>query len=583
MNQNQSNFDAAVIADRFENACNSFNKLIASKNHKPLTAIQEKMATELKTYREDGILRVAFIGQYSAGKSTIISALTGRRDIKIDADIATDSTSNYDWNNIKIIDTPGIFTDRKDHDKITYEAIDKADLLVFCLTYMLFDSLTVENFKKLAYERGYRWKMMLVINKMSDEAGEEAEKIANYRESLTEALKPYSLDEFPVSFIDAKDYCDGVDDEDDFLLEISRFDTFIDELNNFVKRRGSLARFDTPVRIALSCVEESQIHFIRNSEEDEAFFEILNQLSRRTRKERDRLETKIKAVALKLSSEISREGVNLAHDVGEIKSEAEWNQRIERANKNCEKHYQKAEQEIQPIFDSAIEDINEEIKGILEGDFCQAFFAYVKKNQDANTKNAGDGFNAEKFRNKVKFLGNIGEQVGKKVMGSATREFLKTGSKTGFVRSIDVVGSGLHRTVLEVGQSIGFKFKPWQAVRLSKNIANAAKFIGPAVAFAGLAADGMEMKKERDREREMAAIRNNITSQFQSIAKDLENQLEIQRYEFEDRLYGDIEKAISENRQQQENAIASKDVSMQEIAAIRKEFESILALISPQN
>ena len=51
------------------------------------------------------------------------------------ADIATDKTSSYDWNGIKIIDTPGLFTDRQDHDAITYDAIDKADLLVFSLTY----------------------------------------------------------------------------------------------------------------------------------------------------------------------------------------------------------------------------------------------------------------------------------------------------------------------------------------------------------------------------------------------------------------------------------------------------------------
>jgi hypothetical protein len=92
-------------------------------------------------------LTVAFVGQYSAGKSTIISALTGRRDIHIDADIATDKTAPYDWNGIRVIDTPGLFTDRHDHDEITYEAIAKADLLVFCLTYMLFDTLTVETSK----------------------------------------------------------------------------------------------------------------------------------------------------------------------------------------------------------------------------------------------------------------------------------------------------------------------------------------------------------------------------------------------------------------------------------------------------
>lgn len=136
---------------------------------------------------------------------------------------------------------------------------------------MLFDSVTVENFKKLAYDKGYRWKMMLIVNKMSDEAGDEEEKIANYRQSLELALNPYQLNEFPVCFIDAKDYCEGIDNDDDFFLEISRFPTFVNELNNFVERRATLARFDTPVRIVLSYIDEAQIHFIRNSSEDSAF------------------------------------------------------------------------------------------------------------------------------------------------------------------------------------------------------------------------------------------------------------------------------------------------------------------------
>ncbi len=123
---------------------------------------------------------------------------------------------------------------------------------------MLFDSVTVENFKKLAYDQGYRWKMMLVINKMSDEAGEDEEKIANYRHSLAEALKPYQLEEFPVCFIDAKDYCEGIDEADDFLLEISRFPTFINALNKFVDSRAALARFDTPVRIAAARPQQEE-------------------------------------------------------------------------------------------------------------------------------------------------------------------------------------------------------------------------------------------------------------------------------------------------------------------------------------
>jgi ribosome biogenesis GTPase A len=276
MNPNQLSLNAAKIGEKFEKAFIEFESLLEQGKNEEINSIGQKLKQQLDEYKKDGILSVAFVGQYSAGKSTIISALTGKRDIKIDADIATDRTTNYDWNSIRLIDTPGLFTDRQDHDATTYQAINQADLLVFSLTYMLFDTITVENFKKLAYDKSYRWKMMLVINKMFDEAGEDEEKIANYRKSLAEALKPYQLDEFPISFIDAKDYYEGVDGDDDFLREISRFPSLIEELNKFVESRASLARFDTPVRMVLSYVDEAQLSFTRNSTEDSAFFEILN-------------------------------------------------------------------------------------------------------------------------------------------------------------------------------------------------------------------------------------------------------------------------------------------------------------------
>ncbi|WP_242724416.1 GTPase [Microcoleus vaginatus] len=351
MTQNTPNFKAADVGASFKKTLVKFDNLLAQGNTAELTAIRKKVRDELKEYREQGILGVAFVGQYSAGKSTIISALTGRRDIRIDADIATDKTTNYDWNNIKLIDTPGLFTDRQDHDEITYDAINKSDLLVFCLTYMLFDSLTAENFKKLAYEKGYRWKMMLVINKMSDEAGEEEQKIANYRQSLTDALKPYSLDEFPICFIDAKDYCEGIDDKDDFLTEISRFPTFIDALNQFVERRGSLARFDTPVRIALSCVDDAQLSFTRNSSEDSTFFEVLTRLSRTVRKERDRLRIKVKNIALEMSSRVASEGNTLAAAVG---SDGNFESLNKQAELNLQKHYEKAERKLQEAVNVAV-------------------------------------------------------------------------------------------------------------------------------------------------------------------------------------------------------------------------------------
>ncbi|MEG4966769.1 50S ribosome-binding GTPase [Microcoleus sp. B6-A1] len=535
------------------------------------------MRDELKEYRDQGILGVAFVGQYSAGKSTIISGMTGRRDIRINADIATDKTTNYDWNGIQLIDTPGLFTDRQDHDETTYDAINKSDLLVFCLTYMLFDSLTAENFKKLAYEKGYRWKMMLVINKMSDEAGEEEQKIANYRTSLAEALKPYSIDEFPLCFIDAKDYCEGMDGQDDFLTEISRFSTFIDALNQFVERRGSLARFDTPVRIALSCVDEAQLSFSRNSSEDSAFFEVLTRLSRTVRKERDRLRTKVKNIALEMSSGVASEGNTLAAAVG---SEQKFENLNKQAELNVQKHYEKAETKLQDAVNVAVEDIRQEVEKVLEGDLVKSFVACLDKNQNISAQNLGAGMDMERLKSQVNLLKKIGETAGVKLTTLASRSFAKTAAEQGFLRSIDVAGSGLHQGVVAVGKFVGFKFKPWQAVGMAKNIGNAAKFLGPALALVSVGLDILQMQQEHEREKQMSDVRRDITSQFQLIAKDLENQIEIQLFECEQQVYGEIEKQIAAARQEGEEAISASNTWVKQLAEIRKDFDAIIQYIT---
>lgn len=92
--------------------------------------LAQKMDAELQEVSERKDLRLAFVGQYSSGKSTIISALTGNKDILIDANIATDKTTEYRWNNIILMDTPGILAGKVEkHDEITKAALKECDLI----------------------------------------------------------------------------------------------------------------------------------------------------------------------------------------------------------------------------------------------------------------------------------------------------------------------------------------------------------------------------------------------------------------------------------------------------------------------
>ena len=570
------NFNTAYIAEQFNSVIAKLDNLLAQQNTSEISTIQKKLHEELKQHHDQSFLTVTFVGQYSAGKSTIISALSGRRDIRIGSDITTDTTASYDWNGIKLIDTPGLFTDRNDHDEITYDAIRQADLLVFCLTYMLFDSITAENFKKLAYELGYRWKIMLVVNKMSAGAGEEEELIANYHKSLATALEPYRLDEFPLCFIDAKDYCEGVDEEDEFLTEISRLQTFINALNNFVDKRGVLVRFDTPVRIALSYLNEAQLSLTRDSNKDSAFFELLNRLSRTVRQERDRLRTKVRGIALRLSAAVANEGTVLARAVG---SNVDIEVLAKQAESNVQNFCEKVKAEMEEAVKEAVELLQEEVKKVLNSDLAQAFVARLKVNQTVSARNLESGVDVERLRGQVNMLQDIGERAGVEISRSATKTGATSTGQT-FLRASNAAGSSLHQGVYTVGKFLGFNFKPWQAVNFAKNIGNVAKVLGPFLSVGTLAMDVYAKQHEEEQDKKLADARREITSQFIALAKNLESQVETQLREVEAQVYGKTEKQIAEARQNEEEAISSSNQWVGELAALRKEFDEILCDIN---
>ncbi len=526
-------FEAAAVGTQFKNNCLKFDKLLAQNNSLYLLEIRKKMRYNLQDYHEAGLLSVTFVGQYSAGKSTIISALTGRRDIPINSDLTTDKTTGYDWHGIKVIDTPGLFTERQDHDNIAYNAIAKSDLLVFCLTSMLFDSITVANFKELAYQKGYRWKMMLVINKMSDEAGDDEQKIANYYQSLADALHPYSLDEFPICFIDGKDYCEGIDIADDFLVEVSRFATFIDTINSFVKYRGYLTRFDTPIRIVLDCIDEAQLSIRSNSHQDLAFWEILTRLSRTVAKERDRFRTKIQGIILKMSSAIAKEGIILATSVG---SDTDFEQLNQQAHLNIEKDYQEAREKIVAAVSQSVASIKQQIEQLLQGNLVQSFIASQYNTKSA--QNFGNNLDSQRIQAQINWL----------------KEICKTAGVNQISLGRDKIPESQYSPQM-VGKFLGFQLKPWQLVTLPKTISYHLY-------------------------EDSTLNLNEITSQFNAIAKHLEYQIKLQLREFEGQVYDEIEQKIAEIRQEEENAIAASNTWLKQLAFLRQDFNLLLRYIT---
>ncbi|MCM1124321.1 MAG: hypothetical protein NC416_17205 [Eubacterium sp.] len=77
--------------------------------------------------------------------------------------------------------------------------------------------------------------------------------------------------------------------------------------------------------------------------------------------------------------------------------------------------------------------------------------------------------------------------------------------------------------VLKVGHSIGYKFKPWQAIKFTRGIAIGGQVL--SVLGVGLTVF-MQIKADRDEEQMRMDLKNNrqnIRSQFNAAASDLED------------------------------------------------------------
>ena len=203
---------------------------------------------------DSGKIKLVFIGQYSAGKSSIIKMLTGE-DVEIGAKITTQNSQPYPWNGLEIIDTPGIHTElRPDHDEITYDQINHAALLVFVITNEGFSQRMGDHFRNLAIDQKRGGNMVLVVNKMDRTAlGNVPEQQKIIRDDLQKVIEPFTPEQLYLSFIDTTSFFDSLEESDpqfkQDLFNDSGHDQFVENLNRFVADKGILQKINLPLNM----------------------------------------------------------------------------------------------------------------------------------------------------------------------------------------------------------------------------------------------------------------------------------------------------------------------------------------------
>ena len=551
---------AAVHGQRFESILSRLGELLTAQTLKD-TGIAAKLEQDLMEFRERGFLTIAFVGEYSAGKSSLISALTGRRDLAISADIATDQCREYEWKGVRLIDTPGLWTERKDHDARTYDAIAKADLLVYCLTYSLFDTTTLANFKELAFERNYQTKMLLLVNKMSAEAGEVETRILNYTESLQDSLAPHELAQFPIAFCDARDQLDGEDEGDDELKSLSRFDQLTELLNKFIDVKGTTARLDTPLRIVLSSLDEMTEACAREDGRDDQQSHLLKKLTGVVTRQRRALAIKVEGQISGLAHSIQKIGSGFAKDIGvnpELSSE------LQASSHKIESLCQQASDRLQKEIEAAVESLREEMGKEFESPLMADFIGSANTRVDTNIPETSE-FSGSHKKNVAKFKG-IADALGV----SASKNLLSAAQAS---------KSGLATGIRTVGKWVGFKFKPWQAANWAKNMTNAIPYIGVALSVLSIASDVASEVEEANNEAKIREGKRDLLNHFNNVAESVSIEIRKASVVAMGEIYGQVETMLSEMKASHERELGASNETVRKVSVLRAECEDLLTLI----
>ena len=468
---------------------------------------------------ESKSIRLVFAGQYSAGKSSILKMITNRDDIAIGAGITTQHTHNYVWNGLEVIDTPGIHTElRPDHDELSYEAIASADLLVFVVTNELFDSYIAEHFRKLAIDKDKAGEMILVVNKMERAAdGNSVSQQNIIREDLRKVLSPYTPEQLRLSFLDAESYLDSiVEREDDAeladeLVERSGYNSFINILNQFVADKSISSKLTTELYMIDEQLDKAikELQPKSTDSDIDALEENYMQERHLLIETRGSMQREVKDIYTSAAAEIRNIGLDAANLLVEGCKQDAVEDALKQYIRQADNIIEKCQADAIEVIDARFNEMGQTLENMENSEFSQSLKSCLRGKFDGLPEgikriltNAGPGF----------------QKAGQAMLNNA----YKAGTQGG-LKLTNFFFINIHQMVLKGGHAIGYKFKPWQAIKLTKGIA----VVGQVLSVVGVGLTVfMQIKSDQDEEKIREDLRNNrqnIRSQFNAAANELED------------------------------------------------------------
>lgn len=519
-------------------------------------------------------LEIAFVGQYNAGKSTIMKTLTGDDRIIIGQDVTTQKTESYSWGNVNLVDTPGIHAGRPDHDEKSIKYMDKADLLVYVITTQGFSDEAAINFRKLAFSDNRIDKMMLVINKCCQ--GNQEISVENWTSDALKVTSPKTANDLYLSIIDAKEFLEAqfILDESDKneLINYSNFNNFITNLNQFISDKGMLGKLITPLNLINTNLSQAINLYTATNEDTKNIQELLQRKLSRLNESKIKIETIIIDQINSLCSFIKNEGQKIANliEKGSNKEilDSEYNTSQVRINHEITDVSTK----IKSSIDNEFEALQNELDILMESELAKTLLNKKNINVNFNTNVEIKEFDKKKLDAGTNLLNKIGNLTN----GFTTNQ---KAAGLGLEGLKKVSGSDAHKTVYTVGKFFGKNFKPYEAVKYADKIAKVGSVLSKVAIVLPIAAAGYEEYQEKKDNEKLLKARQEARKTFDDGAQEIENSFQKQFQKLLEESY-DVElKSVSNLMLSLRDEKKLKDKNVHLLETILKECNDIIVKI----
>lgn len=280
-----------------------------------------QLLAELPATEDAAPLRIAFVGPYNVGKSTLLRVLTGDRSIATDAKPETAEVEWYPWRDVLLGDTPGWFSGFEEHDLASHAALRRdADLVAVVMSVEMGGGPFVTAAHEVLVELGFAGRCLLVVNKANAEDHDRDVVAKEVQRRL-----PRDTD-VPVVFTDAQDLHDALDPDraySDRVREVLRRTSGIglleQELDRLVHERGGGAR-DAATGLQARRIVEAAREAWQPDAEEQALTLLVADLAGRLQGTQDGLRQSFKARVSALEADLADLGEDVA---GEVEGAAE--------------------------------------------------------------------------------------------------------------------------------------------------------------------------------------------------------------------------------------------------------------------